>query len=185
MNTDKFSQAEQANLDWQDTYPWLDESLEADWKAELGLLAEALRSEDTKTTLDLARQFLAGREARRQQANLSPELIQLEQQREWVEGMARYVELGIWEQAAVSGYNPLPETDQLSDFDRYAKFENRWDAELKQFPLMADDEGDGRFYYSGMAQAKMLDRLMPDWKQRYFQEGVWLDDLLAEVVGTQ
>jgi hypothetical protein len=47
---------------------------------------------------------------------------------------------------------------------------------------MAGDEGDGRFYYSGMAQAFLLDQLMPGWKARAFDEGVWLDDLLAEAV---
>jgi hypothetical protein len=39
-----------------------------------------------------------------------------------------------------------------------------------------------RFYYSGMAQAVLLDRLMPDWKVRAWSEGVWLEDLLAEAV---
>ena len=45
---------------------------------------------------------------------------------------------------------------------------------------MADDEGDGRFYYTGMAY--LLDRLMPDWKQKAFDDGIWLEDLLAEAV---
>jgi hypothetical protein len=48
---------------------------------------------------------------------------------------------------------------------------------------MADDQGDGRFYYSSMAQAFMLDRLMPDWKQKAFNKGVWIEDLLAEAAG--
>jgi len=47
---------------------------------------------------------------------------------------------------------------------------------------MANDEGDGRFYYSGMAQAFLLDRLRPDWKSKAFDEDIWLEDLLAEAV---
>ena len=184
MAEEKFSASEQANMDLQDDYPWFDEAMVADWKTELELLAEALQTDDPETALDLARRFLAQREARRNQANLTADLIQLEQQREWIEGLARYVELTIWEQAAFSEYSGIPETDQLSDFNHYKKFESRWEAELKQFPLMADDEGDGRFYYSGMAQAKLLDRFMPDWKQHYFEDGVWLDDLLAQAVNT-
>ena len=45
-----------------------------------------------------------------------------------------------------------------------------------------NDEGDMRFYYSGWAQAVLLDRLSPGWKARALQPGVYLEDLLAEAV---
>jgi hypothetical protein len=32
-------------------------------------------------------------------------------------------------------------------------------------------EGDLRFYLSGMAQARLLDRLAPEWKVRFFKDG--------------
>ena len=48
---------------------------------------------------------------------------------------------------------------------------------------MASAEGDGRFYYSGFAQAALLDRLLPGWKERAMLEGVWLDDLLKVAAG--
>ena len=41
---------------------------------------------------------------------------------------------------------------------------------------------DIRFYYSGMAQAVALDRLMPTWKTRAFADATWLETLLAEAV---
>ena len=41
---------------------------------------------------------------------------------------------------------------------------------------------DTRFYYTGMAQAFLLDRLMPDWKSSIFSEGVWLEDLLRQAI---
>jgi hypothetical protein len=47
---------------------------------------------------------------------------------------------------------------------------------------MAGDEGDGRFYYSGFAQAVLLDRLAPGWKAQLFDEGAWLEELLAQAV---
>jgi hypothetical protein len=47
---------------------------------------------------------------------------------------------------------------------------------------MADDGADGRFYYSGMAQAMLLDHLMPDWKNQVLNEGVFLEDLLETAV---
>lgn len=50
---------------------------------------------------------------------------------------------------------------------------------------MADDVGDGRFYYSGMAQAALLDRLLPDWKEQALTDGVFLEDLLETAVTQQ
>jgi hypothetical protein len=47
---------------------------------------------------------------------------------------------------------------------------------------MADDEGDGRFYYSGMAQAMLLDQLLPNWKEQALDEAVFLEDLLETAV---
>jgi hypothetical protein len=46
-------------------------------------------------------------------------------------------------------------------------------------------QGDTRFYYTGMVQAFLLDRLMPDWKNYIMEENVWLDDLLLEAIGNR
>ncbi len=105
-------------------------------------------------------------------------MIDYEQQREWLEGLARYAEMEIWRLAATSGYQPLPDTVQLPDFDNYAGFNTRWSQEIGQISRMAGDQGDGRFYYSGMAQAYILDRLMPDWKQKAFAADISLENLL-------
>lgn len=178
---EKFAAAETAaRLDRR--YPWDDEPLAADWKAELGLLAEILRSDDPAALSTQTQRFLELRAARRAAARLSPELVAYEQQREWLEGLARYAELETWRQGNQPGYRPLSAAAGLPDFDRYQGFAARWRQELDQMPRMYNDEGDGRFYYSGMAQAYLLDRLLPGWKARAFAEGVWLDTLLAEAV---
>ncbi len=178
---DKFAAAEtSARLDAR--YPWDDEALAAGWQAELALLAETLRSDDPAALPAHARRFLQLRADRRAAAGLSPELIAYEQQREWLEGLARYAELEIWRQGGLPAYEPLPETAGLPDFDRYRGFEARWRQELDQMPRMVNDEGDGRFYYSGMAQAYLLDRLLPGWKQRAFDDDIWLETLLAEAL---
>lgn len=178
----KLTKAEVTNLEQQDNYPWTDEALETAWRAELALLVEALEEENPEQQAALVNEFLAMRNDRRNNANLNNDLISYEQQREWLEGLARYAELKIWELAASPNYTPLPETSELTDFNSYQNFYARWRAELNQFSQMADDEGDGRFYYSGMAQAYLLDELMPDWKERILEEGIWLEDLLAEAV---
>lgn len=94
----------------------------------------------------------------------------------------RTTELETWRLASVNSYLPVPETGNLPTFGSYRGFEQRWTNELAQIRRMADDDGDGRFYYSGMAQAYLLDRLSPDWKNTAFDEGIWLDNLLQSVV---
>lgn len=178
----KLSQAEITNIEQQDNYPWMNEALESAWRAEMKLLVEVLEEENPEQQAALVDEFLAIRKERRNTASLNSDLISYEQQREWLEGLARYAELKIWELANHSNYTPLSETSELTDFDSYQKFNARWRAELNQFPLMADHEGEGRFYYSGMAQAYLLDQLMPDWKEHIFEDGVWLENLLAEAV---
>ena len=177
--SEKLAAAENTNLQFESQYPWDDVSMQADWQTELDLLAEALRSTDQTQTVELVRRFLNVRATRRDFANLVPELVAYEQQREWLEGLAHYAELEIWRQAYAGDYTPLPKTVSLPDFDNYSGFETRWSQELDQMRRMANDEGDGRFYYSGMAQAFLLDHLMPDWKLKAFEDGVWLDSLLA------
>ena len=184
---EKLSQAEFASR-MANRYPWEEQPLIDAWQEELDLLsmgAEAAWGDASDAdVLDLAQRFLAQRAARRQNLGLSPELIAYEQQREWVEGLARYAELDIWRQAYMNkDYQPLPEALALADFDAYQGFPQRLAQEIDQIPRMASSEGDGRFYYSGFAQAALLDRLLPGWKERAMQEGVWLDDLLKEAAG--
>lgn len=182
LAAEKFAAAENANILYESQYPWADEALQATWQIELELLAEALRVTDQTSSLELARRFLEIRAARRTSAGLSAALIAYEQKREWLEGLARYAELETWRLASTTGYLPDSETKTLPSFDIYRGFERRWANELAQIPRMANDEGDGRFYYSGMAQAYLLDRLSSDWKVAAFEEGIWLDDLLQAAV---
>ena len=141
---EKFAVAENTNIQFESQYPWNNETLAVDWQVELDLLAEVLQTADQARTLELVRQFLELRATRRESANLSPELVAYEQQREWLEGLARYAELKVWEQAASSNYNPIPETNTLTDFNGYAQYDARWSQEVNQISRMADDEGDGR-----------------------------------------
>jgi len=164
-------------------YPWDDASFQAAWQTELNILAEAVQADSDEVMAELARQFLAQRAQRREAAGLSDALIRYEQQREWVEGLARYVELELWQQAALDDtYTPVDALQVDGDFAGYNTFDKRWNQEVGQIGRMADDVGDGRFYYSGMAQAVMLDHLLPGWKDQVWDANVFLDDLLAGVV---
>ncbi len=167
----------------ENNYPWDAAGLQAAWQTELDLLRAALATKSEAETADLAQQFLNQRQQRRQEFGLDGKLADYERQREWLEGLAKYVELEIWQQAAAApGYEPADALVTDPDFAQYAGFEKRWSQEIAQMGRMADDEGDGRFYYSGVAQAALLDKLTPGWKERGLAEGIFLEDLLETAV---
>lgn len=124
-------------------------------------------------------------------AELPAALIDYERRREWVEGLAKYSELRQWEEAyrAVRAeppaYAPVAAVREIRGFRDYAGYPGRYRNEVSQIRRTAGRHGDGRFYYSGMAQAYMLDRLAPDWQDAIFEDGVVLETLLAEAVGIE
>ncbi|MCB8983433.1 MAG: hypothetical protein H6659_06400 [Ardenticatenaceae bacterium] len=180
---ERLAAAETAVSHHESAYPWPDLTFREAWQKELDLLAAAVRAKTDTESLALIKQYLAQREIRRKEAGLSPALVSYEKQREWLEGLARYVEVEIWHQASLAdSYQPVPALLDDPDFSGYATFENRWSQEIDQIVRMANDEGDGRFYYSGMAQAVLLDRFSFNWKRQVLSEGAFLEDLLRVAV---
>lgn len=164
----------------EDQFPWSDNDYEVLWQTELDLLTAAVRADSPAETAELAEQFLANRQQRREQYDLDAALVAYENQREWLEGLAKYVEMEIQRQASLAGeYEPISSILADPNFNRYAGSERRWSQQISQIGRMATDEGDGRFYYSGMAQAIVLDRLLPEWKTMVMDEGIFLEDLMA------
>jgi len=167
----------------QSHYPWESGAFAGDWQVELNLLADAVQAKSDEQATDLARQFLVQRQKRRAAANLDADLINLERQKEWEEGLAKYTELAIWRLAATTAsYHPLPALVGDFGFQNYTNFNQRWSQEIEQIRRMANDQGDTRFYYSGLAQATLLDRLAPDWKTKIMGEHLFLEDLLKDAV---
>jgi hypothetical protein len=173
-----------------DRYPWNDEALNVLWQKELDLLREGAHTASDKAMTDaevaeLVRAFLDQRKARRSNGALSPILVDYEQKREWIEGLAKYSELRIGLQAYRAGeegtYEPVPGLTNDPKFKAYRTQARYWNAQINELKRMTQRE-EIRFYHTGMAQAVMLDRLMPDWKDRIWEDGVWLEDLLAEAV---
>jgi hypothetical protein len=165
-------------------YPWFEEQTISSWETELNLLQSALKSTDSAEVHQLAEQFLAQREERRKTMGLPQNLIDFENNREWVEGMAIYVELESWRLAAeTETYQPVLAIQTDPSFYHYRKYNTRWNRAVGQITRMAKDEGDGRFYYSGMAQAYLLDQLLPDWKTLLYEDpDLNLEDLLEKAV---
>ena len=180
----RLDNAETTSQTYEARYLWENAAFAAEWEQELALLAAALETDSLTDKAELSRRFLQQREQRRLQHGLPAAGEIYERQREWLEGLAKYVELASWRQAAqTAAYQPVSGlAGNDADFRGYGTFNNRWRGEISTLRQQGDQKGDSRFYYSGMAQAFLLDDLMPDWKERIMSNGVWLETLLAEAV---
>jgi hypothetical protein len=153
-------------MKYEDQYPWDEAAFNKAWQSELDLLVRAVQAKTDDEARDLAQQFLSTRDARRSAAHLDPALADFERQREWLEGLAKYVELEIGRVAnQTPSYKPLPAMAADPSFKSYSTRERFWSQQLGEVRRMTNRPGEVRFYYSGMAQAALLDRLSPGWKE--------------------
>jgi hypothetical protein len=157
-------------------YPFQDKDMAAAWANEGAALAQALRAEPVAESIRLAQKFLEIRDARRAAARLTPELADFERELEWLEGLAKYAELHFYELAA-----SRPGPGASIKFNPGLPVFLRWDF-IRLEKQMGAQEGDLRFYLSGMAQARLLDRLSPGWKAGIALGKVNLEDLLRAAV---
>lgn len=155
-------------------YPFKDKDFAAAWTEEGAALAAALKAADNDGAARLARKFLEVRQARRERVPLDADLLAYEQDIEWLEGLAEYAELGFYELAGRGG--PPPSSAGIR-FATRLPFMLQWDFVRLERQLGSQD-GDLRFYLSGMAQARLLDRFAPGWKSKTPLERVRLEDLL-------
>jgi hypothetical protein len=164
-------------------YPFDDAAFTVAWEEERDLLRRAVRAETDEEAARLARAFLERRAGRRAAANLSSSAVAYERRREWVEGTAKYVEYVLWRDAVRTGYQPVPEVRDLPDFKGYQRSFAQYGPEQRRLiGEGANREGDGRFYYSGLGQALLLDRFAPGWQEELLEEGAWLETLLDEAL---
>lgn len=162
----------------ESSYPWENTGLREQWVKERELLAEAMESENSDRLRELTGTWLEIRDSRREQ--VSPALVDYERQREWLEGLAKYAEIQIWLEAGRSEtYSPVPAMDRVPDFDHYREAASHRQQEISQLKsnLQFDDT---IFYYSGWAQAELLDRLDADWKTGALEPGVFLDEMIRD-----
>lgn len=164
-------------------YRWDDPALDDAWKGEIDLLVQAVRATSDNKAAELARHFLSARDKRRAASSLSADLVNYERRREWLEGLAKYAEVSIGRVAAATpNYEPVSSIAADPDFKKYTTRERYWSQQLDEARRTFGREGGTRFYYSGMTQALLLDRLLPAWKEQIFNQDVALEDLLRKVV---
>jgi hypothetical protein len=107
----------------------------------------------------------------------------------WKEGVARYTQVRVSLLAADfedSGrFYQQPGFAALQGSMTYARL---WEEVTRtNYWLMRTSSGDQggdptSFYGIGHGLAELLDAINPTWKERYFDDGVWLDDLVAEAM---
>jgi hypothetical protein len=179
----RLEQAELAVRQYEDRYPWDDQAQRDGWLSEFQALKNGVQADSSTEKIDAVRQFLQSRQERRAGAAFKPELASYEMQREWLEGVALYVEYDTWKNLVqVPNYQPQPGLQSDLDFHGYGAFQSKMNAALAS-PRALVTQRDTRFYSAGMMEAFLLDDLLPDWKAEIFQEGVYLEDLLRQAVG--
>lgn len=168
----RFGRGENSLLTAQ--YPVFDLDNESSIAVEGQLLASALHASTVAEARRLGAQFAAVRT--RRYASLHPDFIEYERLAELHEGLAQYVYL--------RGLAVLASTDASLSTDA------RRELETESRVLQGGGDAGARsvrrrFYATGSHLGFLLDRLTgSDWKQRVVRDDAWLDELLAEHVGT-
>jgi hypothetical protein len=156
-------------------YPAKEPAFAKAWTEEGALLAAAVKAKDREETLDRVRAFLRQRDSRREPLLFSIVTADYECQLEWLEGLAKYAEIRFYELAAARAKEPA--------FAAYKPGLPYWTWDFVRLDKqLGTQEGDLRFYLSGMAQARILDRLSPDWKVRFLKDGGTTEDRLRALI---
>jgi len=145
---------------------------------ESRLLQDALQAPAEADARRKARDFLAVRRLR--QGELEPRLADFEKGAESNEGLAEYAGT----RAVVAGMDAVRQgrakaTFSYLDGPRYLREKY---ATLRSITRIGKNDR-LKFYYTGSAQALLLDRLLPGWKGRVQERAEAVQDLLAEAVG--
>jgi len=148
------------------------------------ILKDGWKTGSREEVLELAKQFLAVRKNRRK--NLKESNVFWEHESEWSEGSALYVQMKLLFLASENKYKSriLKASEKhFYDFQLAHDLKLKIDDMLIHTAQYAYDPLQ-RFYYFGMAQGFMLDRLCGnDWKREFFQENIHFDSLLEKYTG--
>ncbi|MHC5064844.1 MAG: hypothetical protein ACYTG5_12825 [Planctomycetota bacterium] len=158
----------------ENVYPYRREGFEASWNQEGELLHLAMQAQNESDLASCIRAFLEHRRERRSEFDLVDELVSFECEMEWLEGLGKYVEMRMHELAAMDR--------RMLGEERYPLDLPHWWDELRCLhSALGKRDGQFRFYLSGMAQARILDKALPGWQERALAEAR-LEDLLAEAI---
>lgn len=170
---------------WLDTLTPRERSeLDAALRLEGRALNEALSSSASDAeVLAAVTEFLRLRGERR--AQLPSLAANFERGTEWMEGAARYVDTRLM--LLVGSENYEPSTQALTANLIYPSSEAVWNEFRSQVSDPPSVPGGYRdpFYVLGAAQMFVLDRLMPGWQVRLWEESLAPEDLVLELTEAQ
>jgi hypothetical protein len=185
----KLIEAEEAIQRHEDDYPWLVFALEEHWRPESQALAEVMTAAysvdggglSPELAEELAVRFIEARRERRVNMEMTPEVAAYEQSREWLEGLALYVEMETFRLASGPDYTPTIGREEDPAFRDYGGFQRRW-SDIYNRMRRVSNRSDALFYSTGMAQALLLDSLSPGWKERTFEPDATLESLIEDAL---
>jgi hypothetical protein len=155
-------------------FPYDDAELGKSYDQLRGLLLAALQESDDKKFESAAHSYVAARGAF--MAKLKADDRKYLSFQLWKEGVARYVQIKCAEEAARS-YRASPEYMALKDYESFAAYGARARREtLEELKKTELSKSQRVVVYSfGAAEALLLDRLNPKWRDSYFQNLFTLD----------
>jgi hypothetical protein len=172
-------------------YPLLDPVNNSLYALEGHILRNALLSKDPKERMEKIKEFVAVRMFR--QSRLEEDVVEYENTNEYVEGTAKYVEYKFLEIGEI--VEPIEEMYYHNGFNGYSgilskQFEDEINDMVKIVSVsdnrFGNKYGTGpmrfRLYELGACQALLLDEVMPEWKNKIFDEDVYLCNLLRNAV---
>jgi hypothetical protein len=75
--------------------------------------------------------------------------------------------------------------DQDPYFRNYSKWGKYLEMQINEVVRTAGRRGESRFYYVGMLQALVLERIYKDWKVSAFEKDTALEDLLFQAISNE
>ncbi len=180
-----------ANESVVSAYPLLDPINNSLYVLEGNILRDAILTESPAVKREKINEFVAIRTYR--QSLLKKEMVEYENLNEYVEGLAKYIEykfLNVGEKVqpikemyyenGFKGYKGVLSAifkDEIEDMVKIVSVsDNRFGNKYGTGPMRF------RLYFSGACQALLLDYVMPEWKTKIFNDGVYLCDLLKSSV---
>lgn len=180
-NENKFNNAEFSNTQ-TDLYPWNNQSNIEGWKDEAKFLMLAYETSNDSLSRFYLNNFLKARDNRRRLAEISDKDALYEKQREWLEGTAKYSELKIGINAALSkDYSPFSSVINLKNFYNYEKRNDFFYKQLAEVSRNIERQDENKFYYSGLIQSLILDRFDKSWKSKTLEDDIYLEDLIRMI----
>lgn len=151
-------------------FPYLNEEIDLLLGLEGQILAKIIKTDDKLKSESLFRDFVIVRSIRR--SKMDSDFTRLENYMELMEGLAQYVgcNLNYLEKAKLKEID-INESKYIGELeDEITKYLNKLHTPLITRYM-------SYVYYSGMAQAYILDKILPDWKKDFFIKHKSLEEL--------